>query len=490
MRHTRNYLHRSGTVGAYHVIVRLYMFVSRGMSLFVRAMLASCRKLRSHKSTLLSGFERGIHDFFDVRQHASVFPRETVAETGKVPQEILSALAGGLAIGHLPAAAEDAGRERFLVQFNAFASVLIRCRTHSRKHQLQIQRKRTSQGKHYGLSRPLHGFTLVELLVVIAIIGVLVALLLPAVQAAREAARRTQCINNLKQIGLSLHNYHDAKGRLPQGSAYPGRTAGRQQVDPSTFVEAEGGNWAMQIFPYMELQTLYDQFDFSIWVNQGVNAELALKVVDGFICPSDGNSGDAIFEDRGDNTKAYNPKVSAGTWYVASIGPTKPDGGNPQCPNNANNDPSYCNIGCSFGSRASNEHGLCLQPFEFGDSSVGMFARYPVGYNFREVTDGLSNTWMIGETIPSHNIFNALYGLNFPLSSTVTPLNNFISDEGVYDPSLWPVTSGFKSRHPGGANFLVGDGSVVFVSETVDYRVYNELGTRAQGETVSVMSAR
>jgi hypothetical protein len=127
---------------------------------------------------------------------------------------------------------------------------------------------------------------------------------------------------------------------------------------------------------------------------------------------------------------------------------------------------------------------------EFGDSSVGMFSRYPLGYNFREVSDGLSNTWMVGETIPSHNIFNALYGLNFPLASTVTNLNSFISDEGVYDPSLWPIVSGFKSRHPGGANFVVGDASVRFVAETIDYRVYNELGTRAQGESVSDSSAQ
>ena len=109
-------------------------------------------------------------------------------------------------------------------------------------------------------------------------------------------------------------------------------------------------------------------------------------------------------------------------------------------------------------------------------------------YSKAEAEAALVTRRALGETIPSHNIFNALYGLNFPMSSTVTNLNSFVSDEGEYDPSLWPITSGFKSRHPGGANFVLGDGSVTFVSETIDYRAYNELGTRAEGESVSVSS--
>jgi prepilin-type N-terminal cleavage/methylation domain-containing protein len=327
-------------------------------------------------------------------------------------------------------------------------------------------------------------FTLVELLVVIAIIGVLVALLLPAVQAAREAARRTQCLNNMKQLGLAIHNYHDAKNRLPQGSAYPGRARGRQQVGPNTFVDPDGGNWALQVLPYMELQNLYDQYDFDSWPTQASNAQLALNPISGFVCPSD--SEKLVFDERGDFNKKFNPETSAGIWYVASIGPTLPDGGNPLCEQNGTNEVSYCNIGCSFGTvKVKSDRVTCESGADaFGDSSVGMFSRFPVGYNFREVSDGLSNTWMVGETIPSHNIFNALYGLNFPLFSTATPLNTLVSDEGVY--GLWSIAGGAKSRHVGGANFVLGDASVRFVSETIDYRVFCELGTRAETEPASI----
>ena len=97
----------------------------------------------------------------------------------------------------------------------------------------------------------------------------------------------------------------------------------------------------------MEQQSLYDQYDFTIWPTQGINAELAERPIEGFTCPSD--SEQLIFEDRGDFDKKFNPQSSAGMWYVASIGPTRPDGGNPLCPQNGTNEASYCNIGCSFG---------------------------------------------------------------------------------------------------------------------------------------------
>ena len=164
-----------------------------------------------------------------------------------------------------------------------------------------------------------------------------------------------------------------------------------------------------------------------------------------------------------------------GLWYPASIGPTQPDAC-PLCPEPA---PSYCCQGCSFGTVAVNENGVCAGGFE--DSSVGMFSRYPVGYEFRRISDGLSHTIMVGETLPHCLIWNCVHCPNFPLGSTSVPLNFDECDDGTRDGS-WPRTNGFKSRHPGGANFLMGDTSVHFLIDSLDYRVYNELGSREGGE--------
>ncbi len=133
--------------------------------------------------------------------------------------------------------------------------------------------------------QPRRGFTLVELLVVIAIIGILVSLLLPAVQAAREAARRTQCANNLKQLGLGLHSYHGVHNRLPWGNAYPGGIMATV-------------SWAAMILPYIEQQGHYEQFDFSKDMNHAANLQaLALPVVT-FTCPSDPLSREPILYGR------------------------------------------------------------------------------------------------------------------------------------------------------------------------------------------------
>lgn len=321
-----------------------------------------------------------------------------------------------------------------------------------------------------------HGFTLVELLVVIAIIGILVSLLLPAVQAAREAARRSACLNNMKQIALAIHNFESSKGSLPNGSSYTSQTG------PYT-------TWAAEILPQLELQAVYDQFDFSIKMSnrRSVNETAATEtVIPVYTCPTDERASEPILQDgRGESWLisgggSNNPGRSQGLWYTGSLGPTQPD----DCPFCPEGRPSYCCRGCSFGTRrVEGPNETCLS--EIGDSSVGMFTRLPVAYKFAEVTDGLSNTIMIGETLPYHCIWNCVFCPNFPLSSTAVPINHMESDSGTRDAS-WPRVCGFKSMHPGGAQFAMGDASVHFFSETMDYRTFNELGTRADNETVAI----
>ena len=321
------------------------------------------------------------------------------------------------------------------------------------------------------------GFTLVELLVVIAIIGVLVALLLPAVQAAREAARRNTCVNNMKQIGLALHNYESLHEALPIGTTYASST------DLYT-------TWAALILPMLEQQAAFDRFDFTQpltsrsrhrpTANDQAAAEISLPV---YTCPSDENAGEPILQlGRGESSLVTgggtnNPARAQGLWYTGSLGPTSPDGCS-FCPEPR---PSYCCRGCSFGTQKVNEGGSCGGGV--GDSSVGMFTRLAIGYKFAEITDGLSQTIMIGETLPYHCIWNCVFCVNFPLSSTAVPINHLESDSGSRDAS-WPRVCGYKSMHPGGTNFAMGDASVHYFSESLDYKIYNELGTRA-GEEIA-----
>jgi prepilin-type N-terminal cleavage/methylation domain-containing protein len=362
------------------------------------------------------------------------------------------------------------------------------------------------------ISASRRGFTLVELLVVIAIIGVLVALLLPAVQAAREAARRTQCTNNLKNIGLALLNYADAKKVLPAATQYrPGKGGA---VFPPPPDNGPGGTWVVEILPFIEQQALYARFDRTKASNHQVNAAVVAAPLSFLVCPSsaDEPAGEVsplsggLFDtdDKQDGGSGNNPNRTSsgglathvmGLWYPVSAGPTDFDGC-PFCPNEANK-PNFCCQGFSFGSRAITKNNDPLGPAGTPPPSfAGMFGRYEKGIKLAEVSDGLTNTIMAGETIASHCKYQCAHCPNFPISMTNTPINTFVRtskslgagtcvvsikttpDEGGYCEAC-----GYKSRHPGGSHFLFGDDRVTLINESIDFNVYFLLGAKNSGET-------
>lgn len=332
------------------------------------------------------------------------------------------------------------------------------------------------------------GFTLVELLVVIAIIGVLVALLLPAVQAARESARRTQCVNQLKQIGLAIHNYETSHGRAPGGSAYP------NHFDITLRYWEKGDqvewNWITAIMPYAENQQLHDLFhteygsadgtwpgDGSI-ANSATNAALCAQArMALMLCPSDPFAS-IVFKQPGE-MKIYgteNPPSAQGNSYLGSMGPTAQD----LCA--FDKAPDVC-MGSSWGSEPDKQYGAsdCFKNDTCPQSGqcVGFFCRLPIpmGTRFRTVTDGLSNTYMVGETLADSSNRNCIVCTNTPLGSTQVPLNTQFTWRDDFE--AYYAFNGFKSAHPAGANMLLGDASVQFVQEDIDYRMWNHFGTTA-----------
>ncbi len=306
------------------------------------------------------------------------------------------------------------------------------------------------------------GFTLVELLVVIAIIGILIALLLPAVQAAREAARKLQCSNHLKQIGLAVLTYE------AQFTVFPITIANYQEKDPDgneLDVDGNGLTWMIGILPFLDQGALFDsinldgQGDKDLGIERPENRPAVATSLSTYYCPSDSTKGTV---DKGfDGTRPADFEFATSN-YTGVMGPHDYQnssiwGGLPDCQ-------SYSAYGFKECSGTFWRHSHLAPP------TISSF------------TDGTSNTIIVGEVIPEYYPW-----LHWAVSSDVfQPTHASINYIDTDPTAPWRNTASFTSRHPGGVQFLFGDGHVNFFNDEIDTEVYRGLSTRAGGEVVQV----
>jgi len=297
------------------------------------------------------------------------------------------------------------------------------------------------------------GFTIIELLVVIAIIAILVSLLLPAVQQAREAARRSACKNNLKQLALALHNYESTYRVFPPGYIHKFGPSGTPE-EPANHA---GLAWGTMLLPQLEQSNLYSTFDSNVPVWDIVNLEPRETSLSVFLCPSDPYS-DGNFVVRDDTIDPVERYAAAS--YAANWGPSD----------------AIVNLDDT--------------PLQ----SQGVFYRNSAT-RFRDITDGLSNTLILGErtngplpgtTAGGHSSFETAW------PAAVREVFDPTDDHGhmvLFETQFRPNQigtddKGLSAPHEGIGQFALGDGSVRAISENIDEVIYNSLGTRAGGEVI------
>lgn len=342
------------------------------------------------------------------------------------------------------------------------------------------------------------GFTLVELLVVIAIIGILIALLLPAVQAAREAARRAQCSNNCKQIGLALHNYHDSYRAFPMAFF----------ASSTTMAYVNAKSWGTALLPYMEQQALYDQYDHNLApftpLGSAANIDVIRTPVAAFVCPSAPGGIDREYHGSGALDAATDPGLAAMgfgalEWYAAPS--------------------DYCatekiNSGfrrLSGDTSLGSALGVLPEHMNFPGSADTLVTK------FADIRDGTSNTFIVGERTGGDKIYEGMREADVSAIAGALGIEEWqvaggngggwgdvLNGELDFQGSVHGAVSAgvfttgpcaincsnvrelsFHSFHPGGANFVMADASVQFITETITPGAFAARYTRSGGEVIS-----
>lgn len=323
------------------------------------------------------------------------------------------------------------------------------------------------------MTRRLSAFTLIELLVVIAIIAVLIALLLPAVQQAREAARRSQCKNNLKQLGLAMHNYHSSSSRFPINRTYRAAYDGGPLADPLTsgpaHVDYGSIGWTAMLLPYIDQAPLYKKIQFKPGtgsfgiVNNPVNDPVRRAIIPGLLCPS--NPQATLVTGQSGQADSWGDGLDGGrSDYMGNMGWM--NAGHRDCP--------FVNYG---GEEWSHANTLSQPPINGNNGVFGAQGSVTIA----QITDGTANTVAIMESHhwiekedPTRVWADAMWFGPYLIHSLKMPINT--------DPNSDFRCNQWSSVHAGGAHCVMADGSVRFANQNIAWQVRKAIATRGRNE--------